>query len=150
MFKAGDKVKCIDASCVATLVKGYTYEVQGVTQQGELLYLVGKGNGYGMWHYGAHRFVLKERNHMNPETVTINEKAKPKSKGKQQANTYYVQRLGGNAPTVVHLTFEDAKNEANRLATANPNHEFLVLEATYAVKRIPQYVTEERSFNISH
>jgi len=149
MFKAGDKVKCIDASCVATLVKGYTYEVQGVTQQGELLYLVGKGNGYGMWHYGAHRFVLKERNHMNPETVTINEKAKPKTKGlRPQADTYYVQRLGGNAPTVVHLTFDDAKNEANRLAALHPSAEFYVLAKVYSIKKVPVYTSEAQEYSV--
>ena len=53
-------------------------------------------------------------------------------------------------PRVVHTSFEDAKNEANRLATLHPNTEFMVLEASYAVKRVPQYTTEERSFNISH
>lgn len=146
MFKVGDKVRCINDEFTSTVTHGHTYEVHHVS--GNLLWLVGKGNHHGLYTYGAHRFELKERSDMNPETVTINGKAKPKSKGNPKANAFFVRRVGGGNPKVVHTTYKDAFNEANRLAELNPDAEFQVIGLLYSVKKVPVYTTQSTEYSV--
>lgn len=47
----------------------------------------------------------------------------------------------GRIPLVKHATVVEAHQEAERLATANPGHEFFILKATH-VSRMPAVLTE--------
>ena len=139
MFNKGDRVKCVNDSSCNTLTYGHIYTVERYIKDSDLLTLKEVGNVYGLFSFKANRFIGHEIKHQLSTPMTNTSKV---------FMVYNTTNKG--TPRVTHNTFEDAKNEANRLATANPNCEFLVMEASYAVKRVPQYITEERSFNISH
>jgi len=136
-FKVGDVVYAKHNNPNKCLIKHDAYKIAAI---------------HGDWlsvrcnEFPHHISSFEKESSMTP--TVINEKAKPKSKGKQQANTYYVQRLGGNAPTVVHLTFDDAKNEANRLAALHPSAEFYVLAKVYSIKKVPVYTTESQEYSV--
>lgn len=78
--------------------------------------------------------------------TTFNGKAKAKTNPK--ANTFYVRRVGGGSPTVVHTTYGDAFNEANRLAELNPSAEFQVIGMLYSVKKVPVYTTQSQEYSV--
>ena len=137
MFKVGDKVKCIDDAMHGYIVCGLIYEVVAISQLG-----VQVSNGHA-YHYPAQLFEK-----VNEMTIEINPKAKSKKTDKSQANLFYVRRVGMVTETVVHKTFEDARNEANRLAEGSPNHEFHVLAVTYTVKKVPVYTTETQEYHV--
>lgn len=51
-----------------------------------------------------------------------------------QESIYVVWNPAGNAPTVRHPSVEQAREEARRLALANPHAEFFVLRAVESVQ----------------
>lgn len=133
MFEVGDRVRCIDP--VLSLRYGEVYTVTSTTPY-DCVHL--NNEGYG-WYFT--RFEKVEP--MFDDNDDDNEL--------ETAGVFMVYNATNRGtPRVTHNSFEDAKNEANRLATATPNCEFMVLEATYSVKRVPQYTTEEKTFNITH
>jgi hypothetical protein len=77
-------------------------------------------------------------------TITLNKKAK----SKEPCTVYYVRRVGTTTEKVVHKTFEDARNEANRLAELLPNHEFHVLAVAYSIKKIPVYTNDAKEYAV--
>lgn len=81
-----------------------------------------------------------------PMTTQLNKKAKPSTK--PQADKFFVYKIDGGILRVVFNTYEDAKNEATRLAEANPNNEFVVLGVVYSVKKVPVYTTEATEYSV--
>lgn len=137
-YKVGDSVKCI--SYVEGLTYNKWYEIKEITANH---YKVVRDDGYWQWQW---KHIFQEVNEM---TIEINPKAKPKKADtKPQANVFYVRRVGTVTEKVVHKTFEDARNEANRLAELTPNHEFQVLAVAYTVKKVPVYTTEAQEYHV--
>ena len=137
MFNVGDTVICInDCNSENILTKGKSYTV---TQ----LHGVYVGLRYTLNLWGEHRFKK-----VDEMTIELNSKAKSKKTDKTQANIFYVRRVGTVTEKVVHKTFEDARNEANRLAELTPNHEFQVLAVAYTVKKVPVYTTESHEYGV--
>ncbi len=134
MFKVGDKVICINDR--HPLIIGQEYIIEKVHGG-----YVGVYNITDLW--GDHRFKK-----VDDMTIEINPKAKSKKADKTQANIFYVRRVGTVTEKVVHKTFEDARNEANRLAELTPNHEFQVLAVAYTVKKVPVYTTEAQEYHV--
>ena len=107
---------------------------------------------FGEWmcldHYPHSAHHVNDFNKVDNMTIEINSKAKSKKTDKTQANVFYVRRVGTVTEKVVHKTFEDARNEANRLAELTPNHEFQVLAVAYTVKKVPVYTTESHEYGV--
>ena len=134
MFKAGDKVICIEA--FKPLILGQEY-------------IVDTASPYAVWVEGIHHGWNQQRfKKVDEMTIEINPKAKSKKTNKTQANIFYVRRVGTVTEKVVHKTFEDARNEANRLAELTPDHEFQVLAVAYTVKKVPVYTTEAQEYGV--
>jgi hypothetical protein len=105
----------------------------------------------------AHRFEK-----VNEMTTTINGKAKPKAKAKPSAEAYYVrhkpsghgvslaasQSSSVQVPATMIATYEDAVNEANRLAELHAGSEFVILGVVYKVKKVPVYTTEAQEYSV--
>ena len=140
-FQVMDLVQAKASYAYKDLIKGHRYQVSMVN--GEWLQIGGNC-------YPHHESCFEKVNEMNTdklkEPTIINGKAKPK--GKPVANTYYVRRVGGGSPKVVHMTFEAARNEANRLAELTPDAEFQVLAVAYTVKKVPVYTTESTEYSV--
>ena len=140
MFKVGDKVKCIDdLGAGLELTQGQMYTIRSYRGDAfDEVYLEGVG-----FSWLVNRFEKVDN-----MTIEINSKAKSKKADKTQANIFYVRRVGTVTEKVVHKTFEDARNEANRLAELTPNHEFQVLAVAYTVKKVPVYTTESQEYGV--
>ena len=147
MFEFGDRVICKNADGTR-LLKGSLYTVYSM--RNDLVCLIGIGTDYGLFAFKADRFskATREECQMNPDTLVINEKAKPKAPAKPKANTFFVRRVGGGSPKVVHSKFEDAKNEADRLSLLCPNEEYQVLAVAYSVKKVPVYTTQAQEYSV--
>lgn len=142
MFKVGDQVRCVDDIGYGYLDKSRVYDV---------IHLIGSdkiyiNNDCPQYPYDSTLFVKVNEMTTEKQPTVINGKAKPK--GKPVANTYYVRRVGGGSPKVVHMTFEAARNEANRLAELTPDAEFQVLAVAYTVKKVPVYTTESTEYSV--
>jgi hypothetical protein len=141
MFKSGENVRCILSIPSKDVWCGRIYRVKNI--YGEWMNLTHTPLPY-------HMSFFEKVNEMNTdklkEPTIINGKAKPK--GKPVANTYYVRKVGGGSPKVVHMTFEAARNEANRLAELTPDAEFQVLAVAYTVKKVPVYTTESTEYSV--
>lgn len=142
MFKVGDTVKCVNDTYYRYIKHGDFYLVVGIDELGQVLV---NGKAYG---YPPHCFEKVNKMTTTENKTIINEKAKPKATAKPQANTFYVRRVGGGSPKVVHSKFEDAKNEADRLSLLCPNEEYQVLAVAYSVKKIPVYTTESTEYSV--
>lgn len=81
-----------------------------------------------------------------PMTTQLNKKAKPTTKS--QADMFFVYKIGGGSSKIKHSTYEDAKNEADRLAEAGPNNEYVVMCVVYSVKKVPVYTTEATEYSV--
>lgn len=79
-------------------------------------------------------------------TTQLNKKAKPTTKS--QADMFFVYKIGGGSSKIKHSTYEDAKNEADRLAEAGPNNEYVVMCVVYSVKKVPVYTTEATEYSV--
>jgi hypothetical protein len=137
MFKDGDEVVCTFGEGKKGTFTGSIYTVSNV-----------HGSWMKLKHFNSpfHVSCFKKVNHM---TIEINPKAKSKKADtKSQANIFYVRRVGTVTEKVVHKTFEDARNEANRLAELTPNHEVQVLAVAYTVKKVPVYTTESQEYGV--
>jgi hypothetical protein len=159
MFKMGDTIRCVQTNEQYRVYAGVLYTVREM--HGEWMNLTHTNLPY-------HVSYFERVNQMNPDKIEINGKAKPKTKGKTPANTYYVrnrhergatcaqalQIVGscvvnvGGSPKVVHKTFDEARNEANRLAELTPDAEFQVLAVAYTVKKVPVYTTEAQEYTL--
>lgn len=96
--------------------------------------------------------------------TTINEKAKPKTKTntKPSAEAFYVRHKPSNhgismvasqsssvqVPATMIATYEDAVNEANRLAELHAGSEFVILGVVYKVKKVPVYTTQAQEYSV--
>ena len=95
-----------------------------------------------------------------PMTTQLNKKAKPSTK--PQAEAYYVrhkpsghgvslaasQSSSVQVPATMIATYEDAVNEANRLAELHAGSEFVILGVVYRVKKVPVYTTEATEYSV--
>lgn len=136
MFKVGDLVICICGEGNKGTFKGAYYTVDKV--HGEWINL----------DYFDSPFHINYFKKVRNMTIELNSKAKSKKTDKTQANIFYVRRVGTVTEKVVHKTFEDARNEANRLAELTPDHEFQVLAVAYTVKKVPVYTTEAQEYHV--
>ena len=106
-----------------------------------------KDNAYAHNIYNFHKVHEMNQDEIKEPTI-INGKAKPKSTKKDIADKFFVYKVGGGGPKQLHNTYQDACNEANRLAELAPSHEFTVLGVLYSVKKVPQYITETKEFTL--
>ena len=143
MFKVGDTIRCVLTNAQYRVFAGVLYTVREV--HGQWMNLTHTDFPYHVSYFAK----VNEMTTTENKTI-INEKAKPKSKvvSKSQANTYYVRKVGGGSPKVVHTTYQDAYNEANRLAELNPDAEFQVLAVAYTVKKVPVYTTQAQEYSV--
>ena len=74
--------------------------------------------------------ILKPESKEEKEEKTKEEVKEEKATEKKDKKFWLVWRPTGNAPRKRHASHEEALIEAKRLATANPNSKFYVLEAT--------------------
>ena len=139
MFKKGQSIKCLVTDPQKRVYAGVVYTVREIF--GEWMNLV-----HTDYPYHVSRF--EKVNEMNPDKIEINGKAKPKTKGNPPANTFFVRRVGGVSPKVMYTTFDDARNEANRLAELTPNTEYQVMAIAYSVKKVPVYTTEAQEYTL--
>ena len=137
MFKKGELIKCVVTTPDKRVFAGVLYTVREI---------------FGEWMNLTHTdfpYHIGDFKRVNEMTIELNSKAKPKKADtKPQANVFYVRRVGTVTEKVVHKTFEDARNEANRLAELTPNHEFQVLAVAYTVKKVPVYTTEAQEYTL--
>jgi hypothetical protein len=147
-FEIGDRVVCIDAqnSC-QELEKGKTYNV---TQRDKSYIRI---NNLSFWW-------RKSRFEKESMTTQLNKKAKPSAK--QKAEAYYVrhkpsghgvslaasQSSSVQVPATMIATYDDAVNEANRLAELHAGSEFVILGVVYRVKKVPVYTTEATEYSV--
>jgi len=135
MFKIGDLVTYVsEDSSTNPLIVEKQYKVTEVTRGFVMV------DDIVFW-YRSSRFKKV------PMTTQLNKKAKPSAK--QEADQFFVYKIGGGSPKVVHNTYEDAKNEATRLATANPNNEYVVLGVLYSVKAEPVFTMKAEEYACS-
>ena len=130
MFKVGDLVRCVTGT--SCLKEKELYTISEVIIENRSTYVKVEGL-YAS--YFVERFELI--NEINPETANT-------------GSFFVFNMTTRGTPRKPHNTFAEAKAEANRLAEATPNQEFVVLEPTYSVKKVPQFVTEEQTYSISH
>jgi hypothetical protein len=137
MFKKGEVIRCVETIQNKRVFAGVLYTVNEI---------------FGEWMSLTHNipmpYHISSFEKVNEMTTTINEKAKPKAKTNPKANTFYVRRVGGGSPKVVHTTYGDAMNEANRLAELNPSAEYQVIGVLYSVKKVPVYTTQAQEYSV--
>ena len=141
MFEVGDIVVCINAT--DCLEEGRTYVVERSSFASSFIVLE---DIKGVWQETRFKKVNEMTTEKQP--TIINPKAKTKALPKPIANTFYVRRVGGGSPKVVHTTYGDAMNEANRLAELTPGAEFQVIGVLYSVKKVPVYTTEATEYSV--
>ena len=103
------------------------------------------GDQLGGIHFGNYQ-VEAQPHVFNEKAKPMPSVPKPRTPRKTPADKFFVYKVGGGSPKVLHTSYQDAKNEANRLAGAWPGHEFVVLTVTYSVKRAAVYKTEAKEY----
>jgi hypothetical protein len=128
-FKEGDHVVVTNRFSANNGYTGYVCEVGQ-----EIVYIKSTGQSKEGYHYTNLDFAdKKDRKPMEEET--------------RNESVWCIFKDKGDAPKKMHMTYDAAKAELERIAKASPGHKFYLLEAIEELTYEMKYERKELKYN---